>query len=363
MYRRILITLLGVWSLTALLCACNGESTGQAQPAEERPVVRTMILKPEDVFIPVRYVGATEPSSTVTVEARIRGLVQRLLKDMGDRVSEGELIASIDDTDYRLAAAEAKSALKLARVRRDTALRSHERMKELLPRQAVAQQRADDVEGEALAAQAEVERVRVLLDSAEEQLAKTRVQSPLKGLVSRRFVEVGDNVEPGEPLFRLVSLSPIEIRIFVNERDYTALTAGGTVDVRVDAFPEEDLQGVVHRLAVEADPKTNTFEVEIRLPNTDGRLKAGMSAEVSFVRREMKDALLVPQNAVLYRKGKTLVFVLDPEDVAREREVVLGSPYEDWIRIVSGLRSDERLIIEGQHYLKDGSRPRLQTDS
>jgi len=146
----------------------------------------------------------------------------------------------------------------------------------------------------------------------------------------------------------------------VTEKDYGYLQKGQKVDLTVDAYSKRRFYGHIHRLAVEADAKTNTFEVEIQVANPEGLLKAGMSAHVVLVREILQNAIFIPQSAVLYREKGPCVFILDDETgVAREQEVTLGAASGDQIQVLSGLHNSSTLVVKGQHYIKNGSKPKV----
>jgi len=343
-------------------CGKGGEpnaSTGE----DNTPVVETITVEAADLPIRVRYVGTTHPKASVVLEARVPGLVKSYSVELGERVTKDSVLARIDDVDYVLAVREAAANLELAQAEYDSIRKTHARIKELLPKQAVPQERADTVKGRMLAAQAQVARMESVLEIAKERLNKTRIVSPMDGWVAKRFVEIGANVDPGKPLFRIVDLSVIKVVIFVTESDYGYLKPGQTVDIVVDAYARRHYFGTIERLGVEADARTNTFEIEIRVPNPDGLLKAGMSAEVELEREMLTDAIFVPQSAILYREGGPRVFILDERGIAHERAITLGVGSGDRIRVLSGLNHRDTLVVKGQHYINEGSKPRLQSQN
>ena len=359
---RYIYLLIGVMLWAFWLSACGkGDEPNAAMGENDAPVVETATIEAADLPIRIRYVGSTHPRAFVIIEARVPGLITSYSGELGERVAKDSVLARIDDVDYVLAVKESAANLELAQAQYDSIRKTHERIKELLPKQAVPQERADTVKGQMLAAQAQVTRMESVLEIAKERLNKTRIVSPMDGWVGKRFVEVGANVDPGEPLFRIVDLSVIKVVIFVTENDYGYLKTGQPVEFVVDAYPDRRFSGTIERLGVEADERTNTFEVEIRVPNPDGLLKAGMSAQVETVREILPNAVFVPQSAVLYREGGPKAFILDESGVAHERAIALGEGSGDRIRVLSGLNDKETLVTKGQHYINEGSKPRLQS--
>ena len=169
-------------------------------------------------------------------------------------------------------------------------------------------------------------------------------------------MELGQNINIGDPVVAMADMRAMRVNIHLNEQDYVHLDDDDAVEVRVEAYPARVFSGRVDRIGVQADPQTNTFDVEILVANPDLRLKAGLTAAVHITVDTIADALMVPQDCILFRENRKEVFVITEDDRAEVREVALGRVEGSSVRILEGLTPGDRLVTTGAPYLKDGDR-------
>jgi RND family efflux transporter MFP subunit len=154
----------------------------------------------------------------------------------------------------------------------------------------------------------------------------------------------------------IADMQSMRVKIHVNEQDYVYLDKDDAAAVLVEAYPDASFSGQVDRIGVKADPNTNTFEVEILVANSNLVFKAGLTATVNITINEIEDAIMIPQNCVLFRKNRQEVFVVVDGDRAIVREVKLGRADGSSVRVVKGLAPGDKLVTTGSQYLKNGDR-------
>lgn len=344
--------------LLAGLLACPGCSPPQeekAAAAKPRPV-KIMVIQPRDLPIVVRAVGRLVPNREVVLSAQVSGIVQSYGVDTGDAVAPGQTVVTLDPVDYQLALNEARANLLAVRARFAAARNSFQRAAQLLPQKVITPEFYDKVEAEYKAAQAAVSQAETMVDINQRRLAKAVIRAPFEGLVAHRMVEIGQNINIGDPVMAIADMARMRVKIFVNEQDYVHLDKADAVRVRVEAYPEAAFVGQVDKIGVKADSHTNTFEVEILVANPNLFLKAGLTATVSITVDEIRNAIMIPQDCVLFRETRKEVFVVAGEDKAAAREVTLGRVDGSAVRILEGLAPGDKLVITGAQYLKDGDR-------
>ena len=195
------------------------------------------------------------------------------------------------------------------------------------------------------------------------RLADTRLGSPISGVIARRAIEVGATVAPGQPVFTIVDLDPVRVRVGVPEAEIGHIIEGAAATVRLSAL-DTSFAGRVSLIGVLADPATRSYTVEISVPNPSRRLRAGMVAEATISNGQTRSAIVVPATAVVVHdggtNGSTSVYVLD-QDGARvhARRVTTGSVHGDSLEITSGIAADEQIVVAGQQRLRDGARVQL----
>jgi len=160
---------------------------------------------------------------------------------------------------------------------------------------------------------------------------------------------------PQEPVLNIAYMDKVKIVVNVGEKDISKLRKGEKVRVSVDAYPGESFLGRVMRVAPAVDPRSRKVKVELEIENKDHRLKPGMFADVEIIYEEHKNVLVVPRIAVLEREERKVLFTVE-DDRAKLREVKTGVSDEEKIEIVEGLTEGESVVIEGNYGLIDGAK-------
>jgi membrane fusion protein (multidrug efflux system) len=205
-------------------------------------------------------------------------------------------------------------------------------------------------------AQTAVRMARAQEAMAAKKLADARITSPMNGVVARRNIQPGEQAGPGFPVFTIVSIDLVQVRIGVPEAEIGAIAVGQRADITIPAL-DAAFEGRVRLVGIAADPTSRTYTVKVQVPNADGRLRPGMIAEVRVETDARVEALTVPGEAIVRgADGITRVFVYFPEEErVHARRVEVGSAYGTQIEIREGLAGDEQVVVGGQHRLREGS--------
>ncbi len=343
-----------VFSGFMLLFACSPQGESSLQEKEKTVPVNIMTVTSTDLPIVVESVGRVIPNRQVVLSSEVGGVIESFQVDVGDRVTMGQVLAKIDPTDYQLSLAEAKANLIVSQSQLKIAERSFQRSKNLLPEKVITHESFENDEAERDSARASLDRARVLVDIAKEKLQKTVIKAPFKGLIAERMIEKGQTISMGQSMLTLVDLNPMRVKVFLTESDYMHLDPEDPVSVEIEASPGLFFQGKIDRIGIKADDRTNSFDVEILVDNPDLKLKAGMTARVKLTMDIIRNTILIPQSAILYRQDKNEVFIADLEQMAQARTIQLGRTEKSMVQILSGLNPGDHLIITGGQYLKSG---------
>ncbi len=281
--------------------------------------------------------GTTAAEKDVTVSAEVQGRIEYLGVDFGQQVKKGKVLARIDFRSLKAQKDSAESNYALAKT-------THSRLSEL-GEDLVSKQKLDEVTFAKTGAKAQ-------LDVATTNLEKSTMRSALGGIVSGRFVETGEYVSPGMPMFRILNYKTIVIEAQLAETQVSKITAGGAVEVTVDAL-EENFIGTVDTILPAADWESKTFTARIKVDNPDLKIMVGMSASVKIASKVHDNAVVVSQDSVVENKLSRSVFVA-VDGVAEKRDVVLGPVQGDRVLIISGLVPGDDLIVLGHRELSDG---------
>ncbi len=316
----------------------------QVQPAEKkslRPFIET--------------IGTLNPYEEVIVSAEVDGMLKIIRVDEGTVVSRGTVLATIDDTDYSLEVKKAEAALRQAEAGLSNTKLEYQRKETLYKEALVTKQQFDDVSTRLALSEAELDRAKATLSLAREKLTKTKIYSPLSGVVKEKKVSAGDYVKNGTSLFTIIQINPLKLNFTVTEKDVSKLKIGQDVLFKVDAMPEKEFKGKVSIIYPALDERTRTLQVEAEVLNPKGLLKPGLFAKVTLYTGIAKDTIVVPATALLYEAENIKVFVVEG-DRAREKKVKLGSKYGELMEIVEGLKEGEKVVVVGQQNLFEGAK-------
>ena len=199
-------------------------------------------------------------------------------------------------------------------------------------------------------------RDRTALDQARIQLQKTTLRSPIDGMVDRRLVDIGEYVDPGKPLLRLVSVDQLEVIADVPEKDVGFLRPGQSVTVApaiIHGDQAKPLTAIIEYIAFVADESSRTYRTRMLIDQPGDILRPGMIARATFIRQEHRQALVVPLFSVLDRQNTKIAYIVE-DGYAREVEVTTGSSVGQQLVVRSGLAAGQQLVIKGQQLLIDG---------
>ena len=353
--------------LVAAVSACS--RTPDAPPAPPPVPVSVIAVTAGPVPYVGEYVGETESSREVEIRARVEGFLESIEYREGSVVHEGDVLFQMDRKPFVAALDAAQAELAAQQARLTTASANLSRVAPLAAEDALSQKDLDDAQGQKDAAVAAVEGARAKVQQAEINLGYTTIQSPVTGVTSFARKQPGSFISPGpDSLLTYVSaLDPMRVNFSISENDqlrYQKLIAEGklirpadgkyTVKVVLGDGTVLPAPGRVTFGDASFSRETGTFLVRAELPNKDGMLRPGQFVRVLLEGSNWKDAIQVPQRAVMQGPQGNFVWVVDAESKAQPRPVVLG-PLGDgaWL-IQQGLQSGDRVVVDGGMKLGPG---------
>jgi RND family efflux transporter MFP subunit len=309
--------------------------------AEESGNLETVVAGYQTVPIERIFDGTVEAVHKATVSAQTAGRIAEVGYDVDDFVEAGGVLIRFTDVEQSTALRQAEAQLAEARARQTEAEEAYRRAQNLVERKLGSQKDLDSALAARDSANARVKSAESVVEAARQQLAYTVVKAPYPGIVTERFVEVGESVAPGQPLMsglsldrlRVVTDLPQTVAGEVRQHPQASLiTAEGRVEAsEITLFPI-------------ADPVTNTFRVRLDLPEGQFGLYPGMFVKVVFQTGEA-ERLMVPSRAVLNRSEVTAVYVVGPNGV-RLRQIRTGQTFGDRTEVLAGLSAGEAVAID-----------------
>lgn len=326
-----------------MLTACQ---QGDSEPSPDTPDEEAATPVPVEITRPVRgdifavYSGTApvEAIAEADVVARVGGEVRQLVVEEGDVVKNGQLLATLDGDRLKLELDE--SSARLRKLQRDF-------------------QRNEDLRGKGLLSEGEFEKIKYEMEAlqashnlASLELEYTRIRASIDGVVSQRYIKLGNTVKPGDSLFRITSMDPLVTYLHVPEREFRRIRPGQSVAIDIDALQGQRVMATVTRVSPVVDPATGTFKITVEISDEGRTIKPGMFGRVSIIYDTHENALQVPRSAVQDDGGEQTVFVV-VDSKAQRRLVSTGFSDRGMMEITSGIDDDDAIVTLGQAGLKD----------
>jgi membrane fusion protein (multidrug efflux system) len=326
--------------------------------------VRTATVQTRDLAETLSLTGTLDPRSQVTVVPEISARLVQALRNEGDRVARGQLLAVLDDADFRLARDRAKAYLDVAEANRAHAQAEKERADSLVKTGGITDKDHLSARVAVQVADASHAQARSELAIAERQMGRSRITAPISGRIAKRHADAGTIVAVGTPLYTIVDDSVFEFRSSVGSGDFGKIKIGEPVVVTVDALPGFSTQGEVNRIAPQVDARSRSFEVIIRVPGGP-ELVSGLFARAQVKVRDVPNSLTVPPAALL-RDGsdpaKAQTYVV-ANNKAERRDVGVGVEVPDAVQVTSGLSAGEVVVVDPPSALGPGTQVQVQRDA
>lgn len=316
-------------------CRLHGQKTADVQQ-ETRVLTKTETAVAAPVQLAEEFTSEIEPYKQNDITPAASGVhIDRILVEVGDPVRQGQLIVTLDPTQYT------QQLVQLKTVEDD--------YNRLLP----------VYEAGGISTQ-QIEQAKAQLDVQREVVANLRknieVHSPITGVVTARNYESGD-LFAAQPILHIMQIDPLKVVANISEQYFRNVKVGMPVDLKVDIFPGETFPGTVSLIYPALDPATRTFKVEVKVPNAKRTLRPGMFARTGFNMGE-KEGVMVPDVAVQKQVGtaERFLYVIKGDSVAERRRVEVGRLVGDRVDILSGVAPGERVAVTALSKLFDGAK-------
>ena len=344
------------------LGACSGGKTAETAPPRG-VAVRTAAVEKRDLPEDVVLTGTLKPRAQVQVVAEVQARLLRVLKDEGARVAKGDVLASLDETDYRLTNDRVRAALAVAEANQAHARAEKERADNLLKTGGITD-RDHLSAGVALqVADASLAQARAEAAIAAQQLARTEVRAPFTGRVARRFPDPGAMLAAGAPLFTLVDDSTLEFKAPVASRDLGKVKVGATASLAIDALADVRVTGRIARVEPLVDERTRSFQAVVEVPGRPD-LVGGLFAR-AFVRAGVKGGATVVPPEALVRDGtdpsRAEAFVVRAGK-AEKVAVEVGVEAPDGVQVTRGLVAGDEVVLDPPTALASGAPVDVRND-
>lgn len=335
----------------AAIVSCS-DGNAKPEPKNEKDEVISVVVRkivPQKFVQMLTLTGVAKANRSVVIASETPGKVVKIGFKKGDDVKEGEPLIWLDSALLEADIAQARAAMEINEL-------EYRKLK------ALAQRKASVSEIQLDKSRLSLNVARARLQGLDSRLAKKTIRAPFDGKIAGKKVEIGAIVNPGEPLTKVIDLKAIKVIVGIPEVAIADFRPGKKASIVFDAFPEEKFDGVTSYISPEVDMRSRTFELELELTNERTRLLPEMSAKVTFVKRESANSILIPQTSALERKEGHAVFIIDSQNIAQLRPVIIEDSSNEMALVKSGVSVGDILVIRGQRALMSGDTVEAKTE-
>lgn len=314
----------------AVFASCGSKQEEQKETALR---VKTETAKENTIADSRTYVGQVEEKQSTVLSFTGTGTVLQMLVDEGQRVSKGQLVAVLDETQMRNALAASEAILAQAKD-------GYERLKQVHEAGSLPEQQWVEIQSRLRQAQAS-------RDMAQKALKECRLVSPVSGIVGRVSLRAGETALPAQPVCTVLDISSVKISASIPEGEIGLITEHTPSTIQVEAAGVNGLRGGRIERGVQADAITRTYNIKINLPNADGRLLPGMVAQASIRQEGNGKAITLPITSVQQATDGSHFVWIARDGKAHRQGVEPGALTGNRVEILSGLKAGDQVIVEG----------------
>ena len=331
--------------LSAILVSCGKKQ--EAQTAVQPVTVKEMTVGTDSPLMAsgYGYSGTVEEENGASLSFTTGGTILQLKVKVGDRVRKGQLIASVDPTQVR-------NSYDMAHSTRLQAEDAYKRMKQLHDKGSLPEIKWVET-------QSQLQQAISAESIAKKSLADCALHAPFDGVISEKYAEVGQTAAPGVPVVKLVTTKVLNVKISVPESEMANIHIRQRARIAVQALDGKQYEGYVVEKGVIADPVSRSYSVKIRVEGTDNALLPGMVSQVALDKAEASKtsttAIVIPAHLVQLADDNSNFVWVDENGKAVRRTIVCGEYSSNGVSVVSGLKSGDKVIVEGQQKVSTGT--------
>ena len=311
--------------------------------------------KPVELVLPANI----EAVHQTTLFARATGYIARWLVDIGDSVTEGQLLAEIVAPDLDQELAQAQHQLQQAQANYEIARVTAVRWEQLWQKQVVSKEENDTDQAAYYAAEATVNADKANVERLVALETFKNVTAPFAGRITARLIDIGTLVSAGSgsagtTLYQIAQTNPLNIFVNVPQSNAPDIHEGLAAKLLVNEYPNRDFEAKVTRTAAALDPASRTLNTELQIPNDDGALYAGMYAYVKFTLSGGNGPIIIPANAFVFETKGSQVATLTKDDRIHWQKIQVGRDFGTEMEVLSGLEDGSAVVVNPTDDLTEG---------
>ncbi|MEZ4786875.1 MAG: efflux RND transporter periplasmic adaptor subunit [Flavobacterium haoranii] len=355
---------IAILTLTStLLISCGGD---KREEVATLPAISVKVagISAADASPYVSASGKIEAENSANLSTRMMGFVTKVNVKVGQKVTKGQLLVAVNNTDLQAKKAQVDASIIQAQAAYNNAKKDYDRFVNLFAQQSASQKELDDMTARYEMAKAGLEAAKQMRNEINAQFAYSNISAPFNGVVTNTFVKEGDMANPGMPLVSVEGAKKLQVTAMVSESDIASITNGMKVKVLVKSLTTE-VNGTVSEVSLSAKNTGGQYLVKIDLDKTDAKILSGMFVNVQFpvekkVNVTTSDVVLVPESALVKQGQLTGIYTVGANNTAILRWLRLGKTFGNQVEVLSGLNNKEQYIVSAEGKLFNGAKVSVQ---
>lgn len=303
----------------------------------------------------IKFSGTLEPDWQAQVAAKIDARLEKVFVREGDYVKKGQVLCRFEKVDSDADLMNAKGTYQDALANYNKAQLDYDRYKKLFEQGAISEQSLDNYRFAFSNAEGKFKSARGTLQAMQSRFNETELTAPADGIVYKRYYQEGFYAKAATPVFAIADISKLKITINIPEGNIRDVAVGNKAKIKIDAYPDKQIDGCVTRIAPVADLPSHTFMAEVGVPNLEN-LKAGVYATVYLTGVPRENVLTIPPHALVMRDDQRTVYVVDESAVVTSKVIDIGYVDDQYIEVVNGLTEADVIVTGGQNKIREGNK-------
>ena len=359
MKTKLYIAALFIFAITISSCGSDDKKTVSDNSPAVAVEVSTVSEGNSSPFLSAS--GKIEAVNSANISTRMMGYVDKIYVQVGDKVNKGQQLISINNADISAKLAQVNAGITEANAAFNNAEKDYNRYTALFNENSASQKELDDITANYNMAKARLEGAKQMKNEVNAQFSYSNIRAPFNGVVTNKFIKVGDMANPGMPLVEVESPGNFQVLAMVPESEILEIKSGSEVGILIKTL-DETFKGTVAEVSTSAKNTGGQYMVKVLLDESNSKLLSGMYATVQFptAKKANTNRVLIPLEAIVQNGQLSGVYTVSESNTALLRWLRLGRTYGDSVEVLSGLSAEEQYIISAEAKLFNGARISIQ---
>ena len=355
------IYLISIISAALFITSCSSDK--KKVSTDNSPAIQVNVskvaLNSKGQFLSVS--GKIKAVNSADLSTRMMGFVTKANVNVGDKVTKGQLLISINNSDLQAKKGQINAGITQAKTAFNNAEKNYNRFKNLFESKSITQKELDDMTANYQIAKAGLESANQMKNEINAQFEYANITAPFSGVITSKNIEVGDMANPGMSLISIETPGDFEVIAMVPETEISQINKGTEVTVLVKSM-NKSLQGKVEEVSTSAKNTGGQYLVKINLEKTGASILSGMFTTIQFPvdKKNSSESILIPIEAIVKNGQLSGVYTVSETNTALLRWLRLGRSYGNQVEVLSGLSADESYIISADGKLFNGAKVSVQ---